>query len=85
MPDKKPESEDGQESRRSSEVHVPEPQTGGTHTTTHSSQPQAPNPAIERDETKKRESVVDGRLDPDAQSPDNERAKPFDPKENDPA
>jgi hypothetical protein len=29
--------------------------------------------------------IVDGRLDPDAQSPDNERAKPFDPKENDPA
>ncbi|MCF4129478.1 hypothetical protein [Methylobacterium sp. SyP6R] len=29
--------------------------------------------------------LVDGRLDPDAQSPDDERAKPFDPKENDPA
>ena len=29
--------------------------------------------------------IVDGRLDPDAQSPDDERAKPFDPKENDPA
>ncbi len=33
----------------------------------------------------KRDSLVDGRLDPDAQSPGNERAKPFDPKENDPA
>jgi hypothetical protein len=29
--------------------------------------------------------IIDGRLDPDAQSPDNERTKPFDPKENDPA
>ncbi len=29
--------------------------------------------------------LVDGRLDPDAQSPEDERAKPFDPKENDPA
>ncbi|WP_156311742.1 hypothetical protein [Methylobacterium platani] len=29
--------------------------------------------------------IIDGRLDPDAQSPDNERDKPFDPKENDPA
>ncbi len=29
--------------------------------------------------------IVDGRLDPDAQSPADERAKPFDPKENDPA
>ncbi|MGY2046715.1 hypothetical protein [Methylobacterium sp. JK268] len=29
--------------------------------------------------------VVDGRLDPDAQSPTDEHDKPFDPKENDPA
>ncbi|WP_167858531.1 hypothetical protein [Methylobacterium nonmethylotrophicum] len=29
--------------------------------------------------------LVDGRLDPDAQSPADEGAKPFDPKENDPA
>lgn len=29
--------------------------------------------------------ILDGRLDPDAQSPADERDKPFDPKENDPA
>lgn len=28
--------------------------------------------------------IVDSCLDPDAQSPDDERAKPCDPKENDP-
>lgn len=31
------------------------------------------------------ERIVDGRLDPDAQSPDSERTKPFDLDENDPA
>jgi len=36
-------------------------------------------------EPKTGDRVVDGRLDPDAQSPADERAKPFDPKENDPA
>ncbi|WP_298960086.1 hypothetical protein [uncultured Methylobacterium sp.] len=34
---------------------------------------------------KERDSLVDGRLDPDAQSPADETAKPFDPNENDPA
>ncbi|MCF4130277.1 hypothetical protein [Methylobacterium sp. SyP6R] len=29
--------------------------------------------------------IVDGRLDPDAQSPHDERAKPIDRKENEPA
>ena len=29
--------------------------------------------------------IVDGRLDPDAQSPDKESAKPFDSNENNPA
>ncbi|MGX7709371.1 hypothetical protein [Methylobacterium sp. Gmos1] len=29
--------------------------------------------------------IIDGRLDPDAQSPDHESDKPFDPKENDSA
>jgi hypothetical protein len=31
------------------------------------------------------ERIVDGRLDPDAQSPDHKRTKPFDLEENDPA
>ncbi|MBK3399321.1 MULTISPECIES: hypothetical protein [Methylobacterium] len=31
------------------------------------------------------DSLVDGRLDPDAQSPADEDSKPFDPKENDPS
>ncbi|MEH3143870.1 MAG: hypothetical protein PGN34_00570 [Methylobacterium frigidaeris] len=35
--------------------------------------------------TKERDGIVDGRLDPDAQSPDKESTKPFDPNENDPA
>ncbi|MGX7705724.1 hypothetical protein [Methylobacterium sp. Gmos1] len=36
-------------------------------------------------EPKTGDRIIDGRLDPDAQSPSDERAKPFDPKENDPA
>ncbi|TNC12845.1 hypothetical protein FF100_14410 [Methylobacterium terricola] len=29
--------------------------------------------------------IIDGRLDPDAQSPADESGKPFDPNENEPA
>ena len=41
--------------------------------------------SVGREPPRSDDRIVDGRLDPDAQSPDDERAKPFDPKENDPA
>lgn len=85
MPDEKPKNDDSQENRRSSHVQVPEPQIGSTHTTIRGSETRVPEPTVERVETKERNSLVDGRLDPDAQSPDDEHAKPFDPNENNPA
>ena len=52
------------------------PKNEDGHENTHGAQAQEPRTD---------DRIVDGRLDPDAQSPDDERAKPFDPKENDPA
>ncbi len=58
------------------------PQISSTHTTTQGSETCVLDPKGERVETEERDSLGDDRLDPGAQSPDDERAKLFAPNEN---
>jgi hypothetical protein len=44
-----------------------------------------PQPGGDAPKPRTGDRLVDGRLDPDAQSPADERDKPFDPNENAPA
>lgn len=54
----------------------------------HNGKPETPEGQTPRGDTPEPQTgdrVIDGRLDPDAQSPGDESKKPFDPHENDPA
>ncbi|BCM83829.1 hypothetical protein [Methylobacterium indicum] len=59
-------------------------QISSTHTTPQGSETCVLDPEGECVETEERDSLVDGRLDPDAQQPGNERPKPFDLNKNKP-